>query len=84
MPLAVPILRALYVFLNVFETYKTLKLPPPSALSGQTTVLAISARKRARNGCMIVSSASSPGHGDARLIYTNAAVPITAPVDMVH
>ena len=54
MPLAVPILRALYVFLNVFETYKTLKSPPLSSRTGQPTVRAVSARKRAMKGCMTV------------------------------
>ena len=55
MSLAIPILRLAYMFLNVFETYKTLKLPPPSSRNnGQPSVRALSARKRAMKGCMTV------------------------------
>ncbi|RPD66854.1 hypothetical protein L226DRAFT_556685 [Lentinus tigrinus ALCF2SS1-7] len=55
MPLVVPVLRLAYVFLNVFETFKTLRLPPPSARNGgQPSTRAMSARKRAMKGCMTV------------------------------
>ena len=55
MPLVVPVLRLAYVFLNVFETFKTLRLPPPSARNGgQPSARAMSARKRAMKGCMTV------------------------------
>ena len=55
MPLVVPVLRLAYVFLNVFETFKTLRLPPPSARNGgQPSQRAMSARKRAMKGCMTV------------------------------
>ena len=52
MPLVVPVLRLAYVFLNVFETFKTLRLPRPSARNGgQPSARAMSARKRAMKGC---------------------------------
>ncbi|KAI0751096.1 hypothetical protein C8Q80DRAFT_1098929 [Daedaleopsis nitida] len=55
MPLVVPVLRLAYVFLNVFETFKTLRLPRPSARNGgQPSARAMSARKRAMKGCMTV------------------------------
>ncbi|KZT66042.1 hypothetical protein DAEQUDRAFT_641687, partial [Daedalea quercina L-15889] len=55
MPLIVPILRVAYVFSNVFETFKTLRPPPPSARNGgQPSVRALSQRKRAMKGCMAV------------------------------
>ncbi|TFK78501.1 hypothetical protein K466DRAFT_668419 [Polyporus arcularius HHB13444] len=55
MPVVVPVLRLAYVFLNVFETFKTLRLPPPSARNGgQPSARAMSARKRAMKGCMTV------------------------------
>ncbi|KAI0722352.1 hypothetical protein C8T65DRAFT_600249 [Cerioporus squamosus] len=55
MPLVVPVLRLAYVFLNVFDTFKTLRLPPPSARNGgQPSARAMSARKRAMKGCMTV------------------------------
>ncbi|KAI0797094.1 hypothetical protein C8Q75DRAFT_888171 [Abortiporus biennis] len=55
MPLIVPALRAIYVFSNIFETFKTLKMPPPSARNGgQPTVRALSQRKRAMKGVMTV------------------------------
>ncbi|KAH9943168.1 uncharacterized protein BXZ73DRAFT_97222 [Epithele typhae] len=55
MPLVVPVLRLAYVFLNVFETFKTLRLPPPSSRNGgQPSVRAMSQRKRAMKGCMTV------------------------------
>ena len=55
MPLVVPILRLGYVFLNVFDTFKTLRPPPPSARNGgQPSARAMSARKRAMKGVMTV------------------------------
>lgn len=55
MPLVIPILRLAYMFLNVFETFKTLKTPPPSSRNGgQPSARAMTARKRAMKGCMTV------------------------------
>ncbi|KAL6309725.1 hypothetical protein BKA93DRAFT_758606 [Sparassis latifolia] len=55
MPVVVPALRVCYVFLNVFETFKTLRLPPPSTRNGgQPSARAVSQRKRAMKGCMAV------------------------------
>ena len=55
MPLITPVLRLAYVFLNVFETFKTLRLPPPSARNGgKPSVRAMSQRKRAMKGCITV------------------------------
>lgn len=55
MPLIVPALRMAYVFINVFDTFKTLRLPPPSSKNnGQPSARAMSQRKRAMKGCMSV------------------------------
>ncbi|KAH8094892.1 hypothetical protein BXZ70DRAFT_1078847 [Cristinia sonorae] len=55
MPLLLPILRAFWVFSNVFDSFKTLRLPPPSARNGgHPTVRAMSQRKRNMKGCMTV------------------------------
>ncbi|CCM01755.1 uncharacterized protein FIBRA_03821 [Fibroporia radiculosa] len=55
MPLIVPVLRLAYVFLNIFDTFKTLRPPPPSTKNdGQPSVRAISQRKRAMKGIMAV------------------------------
>ncbi|TCD63953.1 hypothetical protein EIP91_004721 [Steccherinum ochraceum] len=55
MPLVLPILRAFWVFSNVFESFKTLKAPPPSSRNGgHPTVRAMSQRKRNMKGCMTV------------------------------
>lgn len=55
MPLVVPALRLLYVFLNIYETFKVLKLPPPSARNGgQPSTRAMGQRKRAMKGCMTI------------------------------
>ncbi|KAH9855039.1 hypothetical protein C2E23DRAFT_816524 [Lenzites betulinus] len=55
MPLVVPVLRLAYVFLNIFDTFKVLRLPPPSARNGgQPSVRAMSQRKRAMKGTMTV------------------------------
>ena len=34
MGIVVPILRTAFVLLNIYETFKTLKFPPPSARNG--------------------------------------------------
>ncbi|CDO75195.1 hypothetical protein BN946_scf184794.g2 [Trametes cinnabarina] len=55
MPLVVPVLRLAYVFLNIFDTFKVLRLPPPSARNnGQPSARAMSQRKRAMKGTMTV------------------------------
>ncbi|OBZ70118.1 hypothetical protein A0H81_09657 [Grifola frondosa] len=55
MPLIVPALRLVYTFLNIFETFKTLKVPPPSSRNnGQSSIRALSQRKRAMKGCLTV------------------------------
>ena len=54
MGLIVPILRLLYVSLNVYETFKTLKPPSPSRNGGQPSVRAMSQRKRAMKGCLSI------------------------------
>ncbi|PCH40976.1 hypothetical protein WOLCODRAFT_46374, partial [Wolfiporia cocos MD-104 SS10] len=55
MPLIVPILRLAYVFLNVFDTFKTLRRPPVSSRDGgRPSSRAMSQRKRAMKGCMTV------------------------------
>ncbi|KAI9000721.1 hypothetical protein BD414DRAFT_472541 [Trametes punicea] len=55
MPLVVPLLRLAYVFLNIFDTFKVLRLPPPSARNGgRPSARAMSQRKRAMKGTMTV------------------------------
>ena len=55
MGVVVPVLRLLFVSLNVYETFKTLKAPPPSSRNGgHPTVRALSQRKRAMKGCLAV------------------------------
>ncbi|KAI0677242.1 hypothetical protein C8Q78DRAFT_1073963 [Trametes maxima] len=55
MPLVVPVLRLAYVFLNIFDTFKVLRLPPPSARNGgRPSARAMSQRKRAMKGTMTV------------------------------
>ncbi|KAF8645492.1 hypothetical protein AX16_007777 [Volvariella volvacea WC 439] len=55
MGLVVPLLRLGMVFLNVYETFKTLKMPPPSARNGgQPSVRALSQRKRDMKGCLTI------------------------------
>ncbi|KAG6336493.1 hypothetical protein ID866_2607 [Astraeus odoratus] len=51
MPLVVPALRLLIVFLNVYETFKTLKFPPPKR-GGQPSARALTQRKRDLKGCL--------------------------------
>ncbi|KAI0091839.1 hypothetical protein BDY19DRAFT_870960, partial [Irpex rosettiformis] len=55
MGIVVPILRTAFVLLNIYETFKTLKHPPPSARNGgQPSVRAMSQRKRNMKGCLSV------------------------------
>ncbi|KAF8958517.1 hypothetical protein BDZ97DRAFT_1627863, partial [Flammula alnicola] len=55
MPLFVPILRLLMLFLNIYDSYKTLKDPPPSSRNaGRPSVRAVSQRKRDMKGCLAV------------------------------
>ena len=55
MGLIVPILRLIYVALNVYDTFKTLKSPPSSSRNGgQPSPRALSQRKRAMKGCLAI------------------------------
>ncbi|KAF5322644.1 hypothetical protein D9619_000241 [Psilocybe cf. subviscida] len=55
MALFVPILRLLLLFLNVYDSFKTLKAPPPSSRNaGRPSVRALSQRKRDMKGCLAV------------------------------
>jgi hypothetical protein len=55
MPLFVPILRLLMLFLNVYDSYKTLKEPQPSSRNGgRPSIRAMSQRKRDMKGCLAV------------------------------
>ena len=55
MALFVPILRLLMLFLNIYDSYKTLKYPASSTRNGgRPTVRAISQRKRDMKGCLSV------------------------------
>jgi len=55
MPLFVPILRLLMLFLNVYDSYKTLKEPQSSSRNGgRPSVRAMSQRKRDMKGCLAV------------------------------
>ncbi|PPQ94796.1 hypothetical protein CVT25_007433 [Psilocybe cyanescens] len=55
MALFVPVLRLLMLFLNVYDSYKTLKNPPPSSRnSGRPSIRAVSQRKRDMKGCLAV------------------------------
>ncbi|KAJ7265481.1 hypothetical protein B0H12DRAFT_200261 [Mycena haematopus] len=55
MALIVPILRLVMLLLNIYDTFKVLKLPRPSPRnSGQPTVRALSQRKRNMKGCLAV------------------------------
>ncbi|THH30280.1 hypothetical protein EUX98_g3902 [Antrodiella citrinella] len=60
MPLILPLLRALWVSSIVYDSFKTLKPPPPSEKKngssgqGQPSVRAMSQRKRNMKGCMTV------------------------------
>lgn len=55
MPIHVAILRLGMLFLNVYDSFKTLKMPPPSARNGgNPSVRAMSQRKRDMKGCLAV------------------------------
>lgn len=55
MPLVVPILRISMLFLNVYETFKILKVPPRSTRNGgHPSVRAVTQRKRDMKGCLAV------------------------------
>jgi receptor expression-enhancing protein 5/6 len=55
MGLVVLALRSYLVFQNVFITFKTLKLPPPSSRNnGQPSIRALTQRKRDMKGCMAI------------------------------
>jgi len=55
MPLFVPVLRLAMLFLNVYDSYKVLKMPPPSARSGgRPSQRALSQRKRDMKGCLAI------------------------------
>lgn len=55
MPLFVPVLRLVMVFLNVYDSYKVLKMPRASARnSGQPSQRALTQRKRDMKGCIAV------------------------------
>lgn len=51
----VPVLSLLYLFLNIYDTYKVLKCPPPSARNGgQPSARAMTQRKRDMKGIMTI------------------------------
>ncbi|KAJ3719294.1 hypothetical protein C8R42DRAFT_115486 [Lentinula raphanica] len=57
MPLFVPILRMFMLFLNVWDTYKTLKPPPYKIRNGKAeppSVRSVTQRKRDLKGCLAV------------------------------
>ena len=55
MGLLVLVLRSYLVFQNVYVTYKTLKMPPPSSRNGgKPTIRAMAQRKRDMKGCMTI------------------------------
>ncbi|TFK29024.1 hypothetical protein FA15DRAFT_664677 [Coprinopsis marcescibilis] len=55
MPLFVPVLRGVMLFMNVYESYKTLKPPPPSTRNPtRPSVRAATQRKRDLKGCMAI------------------------------
>ncbi|KIK01554.1 hypothetical protein K443DRAFT_98468 [Laccaria amethystina LaAM-08-1] len=56
MLLFVPILRLAMLFLNVYDSYKTLKFPPPSSRrnDGLPSVRDMTQRKRDMKGCLAV------------------------------
>ncbi|KIM63715.1 hypothetical protein SCLCIDRAFT_15523 [Scleroderma citrinum Foug A] len=53
MPLVVPVLRLFIVFLNVYETFKTLKFPSPKR-RGQPSIRSLTQRKRDLKGCLAI------------------------------
>ncbi|KAF8638528.1 hypothetical protein AX17_002071 [Amanita inopinata Kibby_2008] len=55
MPLIVPVLRLAMLFLNIYDSYKTLKPPPPSSRhAGRPSLRALTQRKRNMKGCLAV------------------------------
>ncbi|THH04745.1 hypothetical protein EW146_g10097 [Bondarzewia mesenterica] len=54
MGLIVLALRSYLVFQNVYQTFKTLKTPPPSARTGRPSIRVMTQRKRDMKGCMAV------------------------------
>ncbi|KAH7931329.1 hypothetical protein BV22DRAFT_966050, partial [Leucogyrophana mollusca] len=55
MPLVVPALRLFMLFLNVYETFKTLKIPPGSVRrGGKPSIRALTQRKRDLKGCLAI------------------------------
>ncbi|EIW76198.1 hypothetical protein CONPUDRAFT_19516, partial [Coniophora puteana RWD-64-598 SS2] len=55
MPLVVPALRLFMVFMNVYDTFKTLKPPQVSSKrSGRSSIRATTQRKRDLKGCMAI------------------------------
>jgi hypothetical protein len=55
MPLFVSILRHAMLFLNIYDSYKVLKTPPPSVRhGGQPSQRALTQRKRDMKGCLAV------------------------------
>ncbi|PFH50142.1 hypothetical protein AMATHDRAFT_85966 [Amanita thiersii Skay4041] len=55
MPLIVPILRLSMLFLNIYDSYKTLKPPAPSSrYPGRPSGRAVIRRKRCMKGCLAV------------------------------
>jgi receptor expression-enhancing protein 5/6 len=55
MGLLVLVLRSYLVFQNIYVTYKTLKLPPPSSRgNGKPSIRAMTQRKRDMKGCMAI------------------------------
>ncbi|EPQ59039.1 hypothetical protein GLOTRDRAFT_136023 [Gloeophyllum trabeum ATCC 11539] len=55
MPLIVPALRLTVLFMNVWETFKTVKPPRPSSRNnGQPSARAMTQRKRNMKGCLAV------------------------------
>jgi receptor expression-enhancing protein 5/6 len=53
MPLVVPVLRLFMVFMNVYDTYKTLKIPT-GRKGGPPSIRALTQRKRDLKGCLAV------------------------------
>ncbi|KAH6914595.1 hypothetical protein BKA70DRAFT_1140796 [Coprinopsis sp. MPI-PUGE-AT-0042] len=55
MPLFVPVLRSAMLFMNIYDSYKTLKPPPPSSRDPtRPSVRAMTQRKRDLKGCLAV------------------------------
>ncbi|KAF7432805.1 hypothetical protein PC9H_004748 [Pleurotus ostreatus] len=55
MPLVVPLLRIVMVFLNVYDSFKTLKAPPISSRTGgRSSIRGKTQRKRDMKGCLAV------------------------------